>query len=142
MSSHPRSKGAFLEDRFGEPFQFLPIYHELRTDVREAIRLIERAQETDELWSRTDAPEYGKWKKHKEAIATNPWAALDSLHGPLEEAFDHVERLSTKTCFRFGASRQLQDTDDADVALKASESAEEGLTRSIDRLENLQRVEP
>jgi hypothetical protein len=131
--------GEFMENQFGEPLRFLPVYHELRTDVREAIRIISRARDTGRLWPRTAGPEYAKWKKHKEAVATNAWARLDGLHGPLEEAFDHVERLSTRTWLRFGEGRRVQPQDDVDTALTCLAQAEAGLDRAIERLEEIER---
>jgi hypothetical protein len=137
MQSLSQQMGDFLQDRFGEPFQFLPIYHELRTDIREAHRILCRARDTGRLWKRTDAPDASKWKKHREAIATSPWARLDNLHGPLLEAFDHIERLVTKTSVRFFTNRTVRSTDDLDEAIAAVENAEAGLTFAIDRLEPL-----
>jgi hypothetical protein len=126
------------EEKWGDPFQFLAIYHTLRTDVREAIRALERAEETGKLWSRTGAPDYREWKKQRKAIATNPYARLDGLHGMLLEAFDHVERLSTNTSMRIGARRRVRETDDIPAALGSLRAAEDGLTFAIDRLEGLQ----
>jgi cell division septum initiation protein DivIVA len=126
----------FLEEKHGDPLQFLSIYHELRADVREAIRIIKRAEESGELWSRTAAPEYRNWKRHRGEIASNPFARLDGLHGELLEAFDHVERLATKTALRIG--RRVRRSDDLDVALKSLGIAEDRLTFSINRLEALQ----
>jgi hypothetical protein len=129
----------FFEEKHGDPFQFLPIYHELRADVREAVRTLERARSSGKLWGRTDAPECGNWKKRKDEIATSPWAKLDGLHGDLLEAFDHLERLNASTALRFGAGRRVKVSDDLDVALATLGTAESRLTFSIDRLEDLQR---
>lgn len=126
----------FVEERHGDPLQFLPIYHELRADVREAIRIIERARDTGLLWPRTQAPEYKNWKRHRENIANNPFARLDNLHGVLLEAFDHLERLNSATALRF-RTRRVRKEDDLDVALAALATAEDGLTFSINRLESL-----
>lgn len=127
----------FMQEKHGDPFQFLPIYHELRADAREAIRIIRRAQETGDLWSRTEAPESANWKRHKNEIATNPFARLDNLHGELLEAFDHIDRLTSSTSLRF-RSRRVKKSDDLDVALVALAEAEDRLSFSIARLENLQ----
>jgi hypothetical protein len=124
-----------VEDRWGEPLQFLPIYHELRVDVREAIRIISRAKEERKLWPRTAAPEDRKWKKHRQAIATSPWAQIDVIHGELLEAFDHVARLNTDTAMRFGAGRRVRASDDLEAALEALETAEGALDGTIARLE-------
>lgn len=126
----------FMEEKHGDPLQFLPIYHELRADIREATRIIGRAQETGDLWSRTAAPQYRNWKRHRDAIANNPFARLDGLHGDLLEAFDHIERLATGTSLRIG--RRVRSSDDLGVALHSLEAVEERLSFSINRLEVIQ----
>ncbi|HEU5104759.1 MAG TPA: hypothetical protein VFU11_02840 [Solirubrobacterales bacterium] len=127
-----------LQEKHGDPLKFLPIYQELRADVREALRIIKRAQETKRLWSRTDSPEHRNWKKHKEEIASNPWARIDGIHGELLEAFDHIERLSNSTAMRFGSGRRVREADDLEVAVGSLETAEARLNFSINRLEQLQ----
>jgi hypothetical protein len=123
--------------RYGEPLQFLPIYQQLRVDVRAAIRIIGHAHETGKLWPRTGAPDDDEWKKHSEAIATSPWARLDGIHGELLEAFDHIHRLVIKTTMRFGAGRVVRSHDDLDLALHSLHTADAALTGAIDRLESL-----
>jgi len=127
----------FMEEKHGDPLQFLPIYHELRADIREATRIIKRAQETGDLWGRTEAPEYRNWKRRRDEIANNPFARLDNLHGELLEAFDHLERLSRGTSLRFGR-RRVKKSDDLGAALEALSIAEDRLNFSITRLESLQ----
>ncbi|HEV2858870.1 MAG TPA: hypothetical protein VGW80_10760 [Solirubrobacterales bacterium] len=127
-----------LQEKHGDPLKFLPIYQELRADIREALRIINHAQDTNRLWGRTDSPEYRNWKKHKEEIASNPWARIDGIHGELLEAFDHIERLSNSTAMRFGGGRRVRDSDDLDIAVKALSTAEQRLNFSINRLEQLQ----
>jgi len=129
---------SLLQEKHGDPLKFLPIYQELRADLKDALRTIRRAQETKRLWPRTDAPEYRNWKKHKEEIASNPYARIDGIHGALLEAFDHIERLSNSTAIRFGGSRRVRDSDDLEVAVGALQTAEDRLNFSITRLEQLQ----
>jgi len=126
--------GMLTEEKFGEPLMFLPIYETLRSDIRQALRTFSRAQATGELWARTDVPEYDEWKKQKEAIATNPWAQVDNIHGELVEAFDHVERLARVTTMRFGRRRRVRSSDDFEAAVTALEAADRALTGAIDRL--------
>jgi hypothetical protein len=125
-----------LEDKFGEPLRFLPVYETLRSDIRQSIRVIKRARDTDKLWSRTQPPDHREWKGYKELIATNPWAKVDNLHGLLDDAFGHAERLATSTALRL-FDRSVKDSDDLDAALTALKEADERLTFSIDRLTRL-----
>lgn len=127
-----------LQEKHGDPFKFLPIYQELRADIKEALRIINRARETNRLWGRTDPPEHRNWKKHKDEIASNPWARVDGIHGELLEAFDHIERLSNSTAMRFGSGRRVRASDDLDVAIDSLRTAEARLNFSINRLEQLQ----
>jgi len=127
-----------LEDKFGEPLRFLPVYETLRSDIRQSRRVIQRAINSGRLWNRAQAPDYKEWKKQKDAIATNPWAKIDNLHGILEEAFDHSERLVTSTSVRF-IDRRTKDSDELPAALAALIAAEQELTHSIDRLTELQK---
>jgi hypothetical protein len=128
------------EEKFGEPLQFLPVYQELRSVIRENLRKCRHAQETGALWSRSDCPEYRQWNKHKSSIATNPYAQLDGVHGDLVEAFDHAERLVSGTTLRFGSRRRVKASDDLGDAIESHEKADLALTRSIDRLEPLQAI--
>jgi hypothetical protein len=132
---------SLFEKEFGPPLRFLPVYHVLRTDLREAIRIVGRAIDTGRLWSRTDPPEDANWKRERREIGTNPWALIDGLHGELQEAFDHITRLNTSTAIRFWGTRVVRDSDDLDSALAAFHTAEGLLTRAIERLEALSAIE-
>ena len=117
----------FIEEKYGNPLQFTPIYQQLRTDLREACRIVQRAKDTGKLWSRTAVPDDDIWKKNKDSLGTHFWADQE-LFGILDEAFGHIDRLGRQTTMRFGTSgRVVKESDDLVEAIESMRRAEAAL---------------
>ena len=89
-----------IGEQWGDPDQFVPVYHDLGADLREAIRKVERAKETGQLWAFIDRLDDNTWKKNREQLANHPWAKADHAYGPCAEAFGHIDRLNTLSSTR------------------------------------------
>ena len=127
---------ALTEEKFGPPLRWLPVYEELRTLNAENLRKVELAIEAGHLWGWSGSPNYRPWNKVKDEIATNPWAQVDGIHGELQEAFRHADRLATDTSIR--VDRNIRDEDQLEDALAAMREADSALDFSISRLSGLQ----
>ncbi len=118
---------ALVQEKWGDPADFLPIYHDLRTDLREAARMIEQAINSGQLWPYSQDPDASEWKKHKAALVASPWVMATQVYGPLNEAFGHIERIKKAQGLRF-INRAVKPSDDLDSALVAFYEAEAALT--------------
>lgn len=56
---------ALVQEKWGEPGDFIPIYHDLRTDMREAIRMVEQALSSGQLWPYSQDPDDRVWKNKR-----------------------------------------------------------------------------
>jgi len=121
-----------IEDRWGDVDQFVPTYHDLRSDLQEAIRKVRRANETAELWAYADTLDNSTWKRKREALGTHPWARADNVYGPCADAFGHVERLNALSGLRF-RRRTTRSGDDLEPALESMEEADRQLAAAIAR---------
>lgn len=121
---------ALVSEKWGEPSDFLPTYHELRTDIREAIRMVGQAIDTGQLWPYSQDPDNREWKKNKNKMVASPWVMATQVYGPLSEAFGHMERLKKAQGLRF-INRAVKSSDDLESAIAAFYEADAALTAVI-----------
>jgi hypothetical protein len=121
---------ALVSGKWGEPSDFLPTYHELRTDIREAIRMVEQAIDSGQLWSYSQNLDDGVWKNQKAALVDSPWVMATQVYGPLSEAFGHMARIRKAEGLRI-FNRAVRPSDDLESALVAFYEADAALTAVI-----------
>jgi hypothetical protein len=120
------------QDKLGERDRFVPTYHDLRADLREAKAKIEMALKTGRLWAYADSLGAENWKDNKEQLASHQYAKEDGVYGPCLEAFMHIERLTRISTLRF-VRREVRQGDNLDAALAAIATAEDQLTAAISK---------
>lgn len=112
----------------GESDQIVSTYHDLRTDLGDAARKIERALDTNSMWGITESLSTRNWKRHKNQLAHHPRATADNVYGACAEAFAHMDRLNG--VLRFGG-RAPKASDDLRAAAAAIATADQRLLAGI-----------
>ncbi|MDQ3730289.1 MAG: hypothetical protein M3355_11960 [Actinomycetota bacterium] len=136
VESQRRQLATWVDEKWGDSEQFIPVYHDLRNDLREAKGRVQRARETGQLWSFRKQLEVGTWKRHREQLRTHPWATVDDVYGPLAAAFKRIDDLNTDSSVRWGRQRRrVKASDELDEAHAVIQAAEHKLTEVIEEAE-------
>ncbi|HKI67101.1 MAG TPA: hypothetical protein VJ989_07510 [Solirubrobacterales bacterium] len=112
----------------GDPTDLIPVYQECRSEIRESIRKIGNAAESDQLWGFLDRLPSDHWRKEKQTLRDSPWGR--DHYGTLDAAYGHVDRLNTASSTRW-FKREVREGDDLDFALSDLLEADQALSEQL-----------